>query len=263
MGIKKYFFSLLVLIPLLGQAAVTEVTIYSDDSYSPYSYSDKNGKAVGIYTQIIKEAFKLMPEYKLKIIPLPWKRAMISLEKKEVIAVYPPYYRPSERPFIGEYSEPLLTENIIVVARKDRENYKLKSWPKDWLDKKIGIFLGTIDIAGPEFTKAYHDKKVSIVETKGNEENLFKLGSGEIDAYVNDRIAIFHTLKNLKRKNMWPKNFSEIEEVAIVSAEQGYLAFANPDPKFPYQKDLILKFNKAIEKMKKENRIKAIVDQSL
>lgn len=263
MGLKKYFFSLLILIPLLGQAAVTEVIIYSDDSYNPYSYSDKNGKAIGIYTQIIKEAFKSMPKYKLKIIPLPWKRAMLALEKKEVIAVYPPYYRPNERPFIGEYSEPILTENIIVVARKNRENYKLKSWPKDWLDKKIGIFLGTIDIAGPEFTKAFHDKKVSVIETQGNEENLLKLGRGEIDAYVNDRIAIFHTLKDLKKKKMWPKVFSEIEEVAIVSSEQGYLAFAKPDPKFPYQKDLILKFNNAIVKMKKENRIKAIVDQSL
>lgn len=62
---------------------------------------------------------------------------------------------------------------------------------------------------------------------------------------------------------MWPKVFSEIEEVAIVSSEQGYLAFSKPDPKFPYQKDLILKFNKAIAKMKKENRIKAIVDEEL
>lgn len=263
MDYKKYLFSLLVFLPLLGQATITEVIIYSDDSYNPYSYSDENGKAIGIYTQIIQEAFELIPEYKLKIVPLPWKRAMMSLEKKEVIAVYPPYYRPNERPFVGEYSEPILTENIIVVARKNRENMKRKLWPKDWLDKKIGIFLGTIDIAGPEFSKAFHDEKVSIIETKGNEENLFKLGRGEIDVYVNDRIAIFHTLQNLKRKNMWPKDFSEIEEVAVVSSEQGYLAFAKSDPKFPYQKDLILKFNKAIIKMKKENRIKVIVDQSL
>lgn len=263
MGIRKYFFILLVLIPMLGQAAAIEVIIYSDDAYNPYSYVDKNGRAIGIYTQIIKEAFKSMPEYKLKIVPLPWKRAMMSLEKKEVVAVYPPYYRPNERPFIGEYSEPLLDENIVVVARKDRDNYKRKSWPNDWLDKKIGIFLGTIDITGPEFAKAFHEKKVAVVETQGNEENLLKLGRGEIDAYVNDRVAIFHTLKDLKKKKMWPKVFSEIEEVAIVSSEQGYLAFSKPDPKFPYQKDLILKFNKAIAKMKKENRIKAIVDQEL
>lgn len=263
MGIKKYFFILLFFIPLLGQASAIEVIIYSDDSYNPYSYVDKKGNAIGIYTQIIKEAFKFMPEYKLKIIPLPWKRAMMSLEKKEVVAAYPPYYRPNERPFIGQYSEPLLAENIVVVARKDPDNYKRKSWPEDWLDKKIGIFLGTIDIAGPEFTKAFHEKKVFIIETQGNDENLLKLGRGEIDAYVNDRVAIFHTLKDLKKKNMWPKVFPEIEEVAIVSSEQGYLAFSKPDPKFPYQKDLILKFNKAIAKMKKENRIKAIVDQAL
>lgn len=263
MGLKKYFFTLLVLMPLLGQAATTEVIIYSDDSYNPYAYSDKNGKALGIYTQIIKEAFESIPEYKLKIVPLPWKRAMMSLKMKEVIAVYPPYYRPNERPFIGEYSEPILTENIVVVARKNHENDKRKLWPKDWLDKKIGIFLGTIDIAGPELAKAFRNKEVSVVETKGNEENLLKLGRGEIDVYVNDRIAIFHTLKNLKKKKMWPKNFSEIEEVAVVSSEQGYLAFSKPDPKFPYQKDLVSKFNKVIKKMKKDNRIKAIVDQSL
>lgn len=263
MPLKKYLFILLILTPLFGHAAITEVVIYSDDSYNPYSYTDKDGKPVGIYTQILNEAFELMPEYKLKIIPLPWKRAMLSLEKKEVIAVYPPYYRPDERPFIGEYSEPILTENIVVVARKDHENKKRKLWPEDWLDKKIGIFLGTIDIAGPALLKAFRDQKVNIIESKGNEENLMKLAKGEIDVYVNDRIAIFHTLKILKQKKMWAKDFPEIEEVAVVSSEWGYLAFAKPDPKFSYQKDIILKFNKAIKKMKRESRIKEIVNQSL
>ena len=263
MAFKKYLFILLIITPLFGQATITEVVIYSDDSYNPYSYTDKTGKPVGIYTQIISEAFELMPEYKLKIVPLPWKRAMLSLEKKEVVAVYPPYYRPDERPFIGEYSEAILTENIVVVARKDPENKKRKLWPKDWLDKKIGIFLGTIDITGPELSKAFRDQKVNIIESKGNEENLIKLAKGEIDVYVNDRIAIFHTLKTLKQKKMWEKDYPEIEEVAVVSSEQGYLAFIKPDPKFPYQKDLALKFNKAIKKLKKENRIKQIVDQSL
>ena len=263
MAFKKYLFILLLLAPVLCQAAVTEVIIYSDDSYNPYSYTDKDGQPVGIYTQIINEAFELMPEYKLKIVPLPWKRAMLALEKKEVIAVYPPYYRPNERPFIGEYSEPILTENIVVVARKNDGNKKRKLWPKDWLDQKIGLFLGTIDIAGPELSKAFYEKKVNIIESKSNEENLIKLASGEIDVYVNDRIAILHTLKILKQNKIWKKKFPEIEEVAVVSSEQGYLAFAKPDPKFSYQKDLVLKFNKAIRKLKRENRIKEIVEQSL
>ena len=44
------------------------VTIYSDAGYPPYSYVD-DGKAVGIYAEIMRRAFARMPRYAVTIEP--------------------------------------------------------------------------------------------------------------------------------------------------------------------------------------------------
>ncbi|WP_315983755.1 hypothetical protein [Aliamphritea spongicola] len=57
-----------------------EVTIYADDSYPPYSYVENN-ILKGLYTRILSTAFSRMPDYRVRLMPVPWKRGLMLLEK--------------------------------------------------------------------------------------------------------------------------------------------------------------------------------------
>lgn len=245
------------------QSTCVEVTIFCDDAYLPYSYAGKDREARGIYKEVLTRAFKQMKDYEVTIVPQPWTRAMSFLEKNDVFAVYPPYYRPVERPFIKDYSVPILEETIVVYARKGETSKEMRSWPKDWYGKKVGIFTGTLDIAGEEFGEAVRGGQIQILEAKSNEENLRHLITRKVDAYVNDRNAILYTLKVLKSKKEWPENAPQVEEVAVVSKEKGYLAFSQDDKKYPYKKDFIKKFNAAILKLQRNNEIEKITEDYL
>ena len=244
-------------------AEKTNVTIYSDDSYEPYAYEDSNGNNKGIYTKILLKIFDQMPEYRVKILAIPWKRAMSDLESGNVFAVYPPYFRPKERTFIGYYSAPIIEEKIVVYTRLDLLKQARPNWPEDWSGLKIGIFSGTIDIAGTKFKEALENGDLTISETKGNDSNLLKLALGRVDAYVNDEIAILYALSQLRRSGKWNKNFPELGVGAVVNSEQGYLAYSQFDSKYKFSQDFRKKFDAILIKMQKSGEVKRIVDEYL
>ena len=69
----------LILLLLSWRAVAFEppvkVLVYGDDAYPPYSYAE-NGIARGIYSDILRRVFEDMPGYKIKIVPIPWKRGL-------------------------------------------------------------------------------------------------------------------------------------------------------------------------------------------
>ena len=66
----------------------------------------------------LRAAFARMPEYRVHIRPLPWARALAELAKGRAFALYPPYHRPSERPWM-DYSRPILREKLVVFLRAE------------------------------------------------------------------------------------------------------------------------------------------------
>lgn len=257
------FFLVIFCLPVFSSAKPISVTIYCDDANLPYSYASKEREPRGIYTEVLSRVFKQMKGYDVKIVPQPWTRAISALEKNEVFAVYPPYHRPVERPFIKDYSVPILDETIVVYARTGEVGKDKRAWPQDWYGKKVGIFTGTVDIAGEEFTEAVRTGNIQMVEAKSNEENLRHLITRKVDAYVNDRNAIIYTLQVLKSKGEWPANAPGVEEVAVVSKEMGYVAFSQDDKKYPFKKDFIKKFNAEVLKLQRGNEIERITEDYL
>ena len=260
----KLVFSTLTLLftlfsPALGANKTVEVTVFCDDAYRPYSYSSQAGEPKGIYTLILEEAFQKMKGYQVTIRPRPWTRAMKSLEAGEVFAVYPPYHRPQDRPFITDYSQPILDETIVVYTRDEKDLVRRSKWPEDWYGKTIGLFTGTMDIGGPRFVAAVKEGKIKVIEAKDNEANLRNLITRKVDAYVNDRIAISYTLRHLDKLKEWPETAPKLVEAAIVSSEQGYLAFAKDNTAYPYKNDFIQQLNKVLTEMKSSGRINKIV----
>lgn len=244
-----------------GEAPVA-VAIYGDDAYPPYSYLE-NGRMKGIYASIIRQALKRMPEYEVTLLPIPWKRGLVLLETGAAFALYPPYLRPDERPYMS-YSEPLIAEQLVVLCTQAvSQRHALKTWPDDYLGLRIGINAGFLS-GGKRFDQAVHDGRLRAEPARSSRTNLLKLMKGRIDCYLNDRLSIAWELGRIRTDGAADPNAQALVEVAELSAEQGYLGFTTRDPaRFPYRDDFIRKFNAVIKAMKHDGEIRETVERFL
>ncbi|GAB6177298.1 ABC transporter substrate-binding protein [Desulfobaculum senezii] len=222
--------------------AAQSVTVYGDDSYTPYSFSNR-GQPDGIYVKIFQTAFKRMDGYNVTIELVPWKRAMKLIEKGQGFAAFPPYYRPEQRPWIQPWSDPILEEGFAVYCRAEVLTSPRPNWPDDYKDLTIGINAG-FSVPDTEGLK--------IEEAADNEANLKKLKAGRIDAYVNDDASIRYTMSQMGISS------DVIKKGTQINTENGYLAFSR-DFDAPYKQDFVAKFNAAIKAMQDSGEIDRIV----
>lgn len=234
--------------------AKTEVTVYCDEGYSPYSYSEGN-QARGVYVDVLQKAFARMPDYNVKIVPSAWKRGMMYVENGEGFAIFPPYYR-EERTKFGIHSEPILSENVVAVSKPGLAK-TVKKWPDDVYGKKVGINSG-FSTGGDAFFAAGKAGKITIEEAKTNQMNVGKLNLDRIDFYVNDKIAILWEIKKMKLQNELTKDAS-FEVACSISKEDGYLLFSKKG-NYPYRDDFIKKFNAVIVDMKAKGEIQKVIE---
>lgn len=249
-------------IPSLVFAADIEVQIYADESYPPYTYLDE-GELKGIYTEILQKAFSRMKGYKVKINAVPWKRGLSYIESGKGFAIYPPYHRTQQRPYIWPYSIPILDERVIVVCRDEVLTSTIRpTWPDDYFGLVIGNNAG-FSLGGDRFWQAVKDEKITVNEANGNEINIMMLGLGRSDCYMNDRISILWELKQLKAAGKYDEGgkHARLMEGATISIEQGFLGFsANGGDRYPYMDDFILKFNTEIYAMRRSGELQKIID---
>ncbi|MDP6777882.1 MAG: ABC transporter substrate-binding protein [Candidatus Latescibacteria bacterium] len=259
---------LLVAIAALYQgtpvAAQTDVVVYADENYPPYSYRE-SGEAQGIYAEILKAAFGRMDGYRVTIKPVPWKRGLRLLELGKGFALYPPYRRVEERPYIRPYSTPILDEKVVVFCRSDVIASPRPLWPEDYYGLRIGINAG-FRVGGDAFWSAVEEGKIKVDESRGNSENLLKLVRGRLDGYLNDRISILWELKRLRKDEAYREGTAHagIVEGATVATEQGYLGFTGRDGgRFPFKDHFVEELNAIIDEMKKSGEVQGIVDKYL
>ncbi len=153
-----------------------KVKILFDESYPPYAYKLKspglkgNDKAGGIYSAIIKRIFKdpSLKDYKLVLKSAPWKAGLTKMEKGKELALFPPYFRPKERPYMNPYSAPILDEEVVLMCRKEiAEKMHGKKWPEDFVKEKIKIARNrgfSYTSLGTEAVKLIKLKKLKLTE---------------------------------------------------------------------------------------------------
>ncbi len=252
------FFGLFIcaLSTLYGQGAgpaPIKITFFCDENYKPYSYQE-NGLAKGIYVDILTLAFSRLPEYQVTIIPVPWKRALDSVKREEVLAVFPPYAKPSERPWLDCAIE--LYKEEVVLFGKETTVRDRKRWPEEYKGLRIGINTGFLVI--PEADRPFF----SIDESVDSKVIIKKLLNGYIDGYVNDRFSILSTLSEMIKSGEYVVNkYSPIIAGPVISSEVAYVAFSAVDTgKFPYKADFKKKLAKTIESMRSTGEIQKILD---
>ena len=233
------------------------VTVYADDSYPPYSFTQE-GAARGIYTDIMRLAFSRMERYNVTIKPAPFKRGLKLLEAGRAFALYPPYFYSNQRSYIKPYSVPILQEEVVVYCNKKPP--VSSTWPDDFYGLKIGI-NDSYSIGGEQFWIAEKEDKISIEPAIDNRENILKLKTKRIDCYINDKLSILWEVKRMKLSGELPQD-KDFELGISVSTEQGYLAFAeDPDNRYPFKEDFVEQFNAIILEMQNNGEITNLLNR--
>jgi len=235
--------------------AQTEVEIYGDNTYPPYSFKE-SGRMTGIYTIVLERVFSLMPDYKVKFKGLPWKRGLSEVKKGSIFALYPPYERRKERPYM-DYDMPILNEELVVFCAKDILSKSRPNWPEDYFNLSVGNNAG-FAAGGDAFWSAVKAKKISVQEAKGTPQNLLKLIAGRIDCYMNDALSIKWELKKLENEGKY--DGVSLIQGATISSEQGFLGFTTNDTQFPYKKDFKKQYINILKKMKANGEIQKIIN---
>ena len=230
-----------------SNGASVRVEILADDDYPPYSYVD-NGEVKGIYIDLINEASKLLaPDYDVKIIALPWKRALKQIENGEKLAILPPYHHVELRPYIFPYSIPIAQEDVVVYCRKGIDFKKVFidsiRLPEPLL---LGINSGYI-LLNEKYNKAVKYNNIMVVENKSTEANVVKLTKNRIDCYINDKLSIEHGLVLLNDKES-DFNMSDYIQVDHISSQSAHIGYTNvKEYKYPYKYDFVTRMNAAIQ----------------
>jgi len=255
---------LLFVASLCHAAAVSpvEVTIYADDGYPPYSYGE-NGAALGIYADILNKAFERMPQYHVTLVPVPWKRGLKLLETGQGFALYPPYFRPEERPYI-RYSEPILDEQVVVFCnRATTVNRSLKNWPDDYVGLTIGTNAGFL-LGGKEFDRYVAAGKIFRDAGTSSHGSVLKMLSGRNDCYINDRLSIRWQVEQIKRNGEIDADKVSIFESAKLFSEKGHLGYTDRDEgRFAFKNNFVQDFNAALVSMKNDGEIERMVERFL
>ncbi|WP_434656586.1 substrate-binding periplasmic protein [Chromobacterium violaceum] len=252
------------LLPMLWSAccaaAPQTVTILTDNGYPPYSY-EAGGQAQGIYNDILRAASDRLSGYRIELHPVPWKRGLAELEAGRALALSPPYYRPSERPFMRPYSVPMLREKVVVYCRAAVMRLPRPVWPNDYLGLRFGNNAG-FRPGGGAFWALVDLGRISMEEAPDVRTNLLKLIRGHLDCYQNDKLAIDMELAKLQRLGLYREG--QLAEAATVSEEQGYVGFTDRDGgRFPYKQDFIRELNQALAGMKRDGTVDRIVGHAL
>ena len=144
-----------------------QVVIYGDRNYPPYSYLE-DGKASGIYVEILTAAFAQMERYEVTISMVPWKRGLDAVKDGKAIALFPPY-RTKDRLLWMDLSEPILAEQVVVFGKSENLVGKTQ-WPEDFFGFKFGLNLGFDHTAlgGEKFDEACKSGNISLQEANSN-----------------------------------------------------------------------------------------------
>ena len=218
-------------------AAVQTVHVYVDDGYPPYAFVE-NGKLQGYYPDIVRKVDELIPDYKIEMTGVAWKRALAEAESGRSHYLLPPYNNSKARPWMG-YSDPILEETITMFCKKGAIAAANPKFPDDFTGKTIIVNAGFA--LGNTFSAAREKNLFNVIEEKTTERALIHLALRDGDCVANDRLVVNSALEKLPEH---AKTMNLIES-AKISSEKGYLGFATSHTP-PWHADFMKKFNDAL-----------------
>ena len=209
--------------------ALPVITLYGDNNYFPYSY-EEGGKMKGLYTQMLLEIAKLVPDYHIELKPIPWKRGLLLIEQGSILGLYPPYRLENTRFYMRPYSQPLFKEAVTIFCSAGTfQTTGSKQWPEDFIGLTIATNLG-FSLLDSDFWKPVEDGKIQRVEHAGNDENIMAVAIlNTADCYINDRESVNTSYARIQRKvitaNLKTK-LLPLQEVLVVQEQEAVIGYS-------------------------------------
>ncbi|MCP3687531.1 MAG: amino acid ABC transporter substrate-binding protein [Gammaproteobacteria bacterium] len=246
--------------PVFAEDIVVEIWV--NDTHPPYTYVN-NGKARGIYIDIMRLISERIEGYRMKFIPAPWQRVKKEVERGSAFAFMPPYYHGHDWPYVWPYSLPILEEEVILVCRNEVLKIARTVWPDDYLGLTIGNNTGYDGFGGFRFRQYVSEGKIRLRELKTTAQNIVTLLKGRLDCYMANRLSFVWEMKRLVKSNQVKEQaMHQISTSLVISTDAVYMGVTDSDKgKFSFKRDFLQKLNNELYKMYKSYEIRSIVDR--
>jgi len=228
---------------LISSAGAAGNVIILIDAYNPPNMYIQNGKAAGLYTDIIQAVSVQMGE-SVDISAVPWKRA---LEEAQIGTTgIGGIYKTPERITIYDYSHEIYAEQLRVFVKRGHQ-FKFTKFD-DLYGKKIGVILGWS--YGTVFDTARKNGALSVYPVNRDELNFKKLNEGRLDCVIASHESGLYQITKENYSNIYP-----LEKVLLTNPT--YIAFSKQSK----MKGFLSRFNAALQQAKASGKILNIIEQ--
>ncbi len=235
---------------LISLGASSEETIrvaLENSDNSPYSKVSLDQKVItGLHIDIVSSVAKKIG-FKIKWVPLPWNRAIMSVVKGEVDAII--YVSPSKEREVSMVFLPnniLHKDQICVVVRKDFKEKKYNGKIESLYGEKVGISTNYVVSQEIFINKNKFNLFESTVE---GDQIMSMLAAGRFD-YT---FTSVNGLKRLKTKSQF-NNLMKLSP--CLSGDDRYIAFSK---KYNGHLNWAQKFEEAMKAWKQSDEYKKIL----
>ena len=154
------------------------------DDFSPYTM--QHGERRGYVVDIVTETYQLAG-YSVDVVFLPWKRALLKVEEKQLDGVIAAYVTDDRKNFLS-FSEFSVDTHVLFAKLKNRP-IKFTSL-EDLSSYKIGVLKGSAHFEGEFYDAEYLDKQV----IRSHEQALKLLMKQRFDLLVSQKVILDYTI---------------------------------------------------------------------
>ena len=236
---------------LLNQLAIAEerLTIVTP-GIVPISY-EKDGKIVGIGTELVNEAFARLGQA-IEIQILPGARALDMLEKGKADALFALAKTPEREKFATYPSTPIIDQGVSLFVRKD-STIVFDGDVKKLSPYRIGIVRG--GRFSPAFEAAIKEQLFpKLEEVSEYSQNILKLDAQRIDVIIGSPVSLLFAAKELGKQDA-------IKELSppLAASSPAYIAFSKKGK----AAGLVAQFDEALKAMVKDGTYDKIMQSYL
>lgn len=249
---KVFLVSVLLLAFALNLSALDKPFIIAgDEDEAPFGYMNEKKEFVGVYPDILKEAFSRLG-VALQYQGFPWARAQAmvkSLEADAMITVM----TDARKEFTIKGEVPLASNQWVAFTRKDNLNFT-----KIMNAKKLTDFTGLklLDYVGDGWGEI--NLKGLTVDIGGDySQQLIKLVSKRGDVFIQMDIITKYQIALLKKDPQYKDlDFSQIAASTNVLDKKDFFLLVNKNSSY---KDLLPKLDTVLRAMQKDGTIAKIL----
>ncbi|TDF35631.1 transporter substrate-binding domain-containing protein [Alteromonadaceae bacterium M269] len=258
---RTLVFITLLVFSFWSVAEPTKVTFYADDSYPPYSYIE-NGKAKGVYADIIEAISADLPDYEIELVAANWEVGKAKVESGEILGLVGAYFHAHDWPYMYPYSYPLNQETVVTVCGENTFNKETREWPVEYKGLLVGNVAGYDGWLGGEVRTEENTSYANFLEVPSAELALKMVVKDRIDCTLFEKSVFHWTFKNLRDSKQFSTTTDETPHItSIITGETvhiGYSVKALKENKFPFADDLLKKLDIKLHQMRRAGTLKEI-----